>query len=53
FFYFDHDKEKHTLIILDHSRDLVPLPQQPQIRYHTASVTETSDSITEWSSHRR
>ncbi|QED83901.1 type VI secretion system tip protein VgrG [Pseudomonas amygdali] len=53
FFYFDHNQEKHTLIILDHSRDLSPLPQQPSIRYHSASVTETADSITEWRSHRR
>ncbi|RMP52606.1 putative type VI secretion system effector, VgrG family, partial [Pseudomonas syringae pv. atrofaciens] len=53
FFYFDHNQEKHTLIILDHSRDLSPLPQQPTIRYHSASVTETADSITEWRSHRR
>lgn len=53
FFYFDHNQEKHTLTILDHSRDLSPLPQQPTIRYHSASVTETADSITEWRSHRR
>jgi type VI secretion system secreted protein VgrG len=52
FFYFDHKKDGHTLIITDNSRDLSALPQQPQIRYHSASVTETADSITEWSSHR-
>ncbi|MEX5687868.1 type VI secretion system Vgr family protein [Pseudomonas silesiensis] len=52
FFYFDHSKEGHQLIITDHSRNLEPLPQQPQIRYHSASVTETADSITQWSSNR-
>ncbi|MEX5669327.1 phage late control D family protein, partial [Pseudomonas neuropathica] len=31
FFYFDHSKEGHQLIITDHSRNLEPLPQQPQI----------------------
>ncbi|WP_371318062.1 type VI secretion system Vgr family protein [Pseudomonas sp. PDM31] len=52
FFYFDHTKEEHRLIITDHSRNLEPLAGQPQIRYHSASVTETDDSITQWSSHR-
>ncbi|WP_150705258.1 type VI secretion system Vgr family protein, partial [Pseudomonas fluorescens] len=52
FFYFDHTKEGHRLIISDHSRNLVPLAQQPLIRYHSASVTESADSITQWSSQR-
>ena len=52
FFYFDHSKEGHELIITDHSSDLQPLVQQPQIRYHSASVTEIADSITQWSSNR-
>ncbi|WP_414929362.1 contractile injection system protein, VgrG/Pvc8 family, partial [Pseudomonas sp. IT-P74] len=52
FFYFDHSKEEHRLIITDHSRHLEPLARQPRIRYHSASVTETADSITQWSSHR-
>jgi type VI secretion system secreted protein VgrG len=52
FFYFDHSKEEHRLIITDHSRSLEPLARQPRIRYHSASVTETADSITRWSSHR-
>ncbi len=52
FFYFDHTKQGHQLIITDHSRHLEPLAQQPQIRYHSASVTETADSITHWSSYR-
>ena len=52
FFYFDHTKEGHHLIISDHSRTLAPLAEQPQIRYHSASVTETADSITQWSSNR-
>jgi uncharacterized protein involved in type VI secretion and phage assembly len=52
FFYFDHSREGHQLIITDHSRNLEPLPQQPQIRFHSASVTETADAITQWSSNR-
>jgi type VI secretion system secreted protein VgrG len=52
FFYFDHTKQGHQLIITDHSRNLEPLAQQPQIRFHSASVTETADSITQWSSSR-
>jgi type VI secretion system secreted protein VgrG len=52
FFYFDHAKDEHRLIISDHSRNLEPLVHQPQISYHSVAVTETADSITRWSSHR-
>ncbi|WP_191833652.1 type VI secretion system Vgr family protein [Pseudomonas fluorescens] len=52
FFYFDHSKQGHTLIITDASSSLSPLPQQPRIRYHSAAVTETADAITAWSSQR-
>ncbi|MEX6664263.1 type VI secretion system tip protein TssI/VgrG [Pseudomonas sp. W2-17] len=52
FFYFEHTADSHTLIIMDDSSSLTPLPEQPQVRFHTASVTETSDSITQWSSAR-
>lgn len=52
FFYFEHSKDGHSLIITDRSQGLEALPEQPQIRYHSASVTETSDSITQWRSHR-
>jgi type VI secretion system secreted protein VgrG len=52
FFYFEHTADSHTLIIMDDSGSLMPLPEQPQVRFHTASVTETSDSVTEWSSAR-
>ncbi|KPX31669.1 Rhs protein [Pseudomonas ficuserectae] len=52
FFYFEHTADSHTLIIMDDSTVLTPLPEQPQVRFHTASVTETSDSITHWSSAR-
>ena len=52
FFYFEHAADSHTLIIMDDSTVLTPLPEQPQIRFHTASVTESSDSITEWTSAR-
>lgn len=52
FFYFDHSKQGHTLIITDASACLSPLPEQPRIRYHSATVTESADAITAWSSQR-
>ncbi|MGE7990094.1 type VI secretion system tip protein TssI/VgrG [Pseudomonas sp. NPDC089554] len=52
FFYFDHSKDGHRLIITDQSQALEALPEQPQIRYHSAFVTQTSDAITQWRSHR-
>lgn len=52
FFYFDHTKDGHHLIITDQSQSLEALAEQPQIRYHSASVTETDDSITQWHGHR-
>jgi len=53
FYYFEHTAEGHTMIICDDSSTLVPLPEQPQVRFHTASVTETADSITQWSGNRQ
>ena len=53
FYYFEHTAEGHTMIICDDSSMLQPLPEQPQIRFHTASVTETADSITQWSGNRQ
>ncbi|TDV58964.1 type VI secretion system tip protein VgrG [Pseudomonas sp. LP_7_YM] len=53
FYYFEHTAEGHTMIICDDSSTLVALPEQPQIRFHTASVTETADSITQWSGNRQ
>ena len=53
FYYFEHTAEGHTMIICDDSSMLEPLPEQPQIRFHTASVTETADSITQWSGNRQ
>ncbi|MDF5893380.1 type VI secretion system tip protein VgrG [Pseudomonas syringae pv. syringae] len=53
FYYFEHTAEGHTMIICDDSTTLVPLPEQPQIRFHSASVTETADSITDWNGDRR
>ncbi|WP_122587745.1 type VI secretion system tip protein VgrG [Pseudomonas viridiflava] len=52
FFYFEHTADSHTLIVMDDSTVLTPLPEQSQIRFHTASVTENSDSITHWTSAR-
>ncbi|WP_439857537.1 type VI secretion system Vgr family protein [Pseudomonas syringae] len=53
FYYFEHTAEGHTMIICDDSTTLVPLPEQPQIRFHSASVTEIADSITDWNGDRR
>lgn len=53
FFTFQHSQEGHRMIISDDSSVLPQLERQPVIRYHSASVTETADSITAWSSSRR
>ncbi|WP_060476424.1 type VI secretion system Vgr family protein [Pseudomonas monteilii] len=53
FYYFEHTAEGHTMIICDDSSTLVDIPEQPQIRFHSASVTETADSITQWSGNRQ
>ncbi|WP_268796893.1 type VI secretion system Vgr family protein [Pseudomonas huanghezhanensis] len=52
FFYFEHTADSHTLVIMDDSTVFTPLPEQPQVRFHTASVTENADSITHWTSAR-
>ncbi len=52
FYYFEHTADSHLMVITDNSSTLTPLTEQPQIRFHTASVTETSDSITQWSAQR-
>jgi len=52
FYYFEHTADSHTLVIMDDSSVLTPLPEQPQIRFHRAAVTETADSITRWTSAR-
>ncbi|WP_069942595.1 type VI secretion system Vgr family protein [Pseudomonas putida] len=53
FFTFEHSQEGHRMIISDDSSMLPQLERQPLIRFHSASVTETADSITAWSSVRR
>ncbi|MFQ6575988.1 type VI secretion system Vgr family protein [Pseudomonas sp. UM16] len=52
FFYFDHARQGHTLVISDDSSRLIALPEQPQIRYHSTALTESSDAISQWSSQR-
>lgn len=52
FFYFEHTENSHVLVITDHSPSLESLPEQAQIRYHGASLTEPTDTITQWRSHR-
>ncbi|HEN8728663.1 TPA: type VI secretion system tip protein TssI/VgrG [Pseudomonas putida] len=53
FYYFEHTADAHVMIITDDSSTLLPLPEQPQIRFHSASVTETADSITQWHASRQ
>jgi type VI secretion system secreted protein VgrG len=53
FYYFEHTADSHLMIIADDSSTLMPLPEQPQIRFHSASVTETADAITQWSATRQ
>ncbi|WP_275629648.1 type VI secretion system Vgr family protein [Pseudomonas sp. 273] len=53
FYYFEHTNEQHTLVVMDDSTLLKPLPAQPRIRYHSAAVTESADSITGWSGQRQ
>ncbi|WP_419710212.1 type VI secretion system tip protein TssI/VgrG [Pseudomonas sp. NFX224] len=52
FYYFEHTADSHTLIIMDDSTQLPVLPEQPQVRFHTASITESADSITHWNAER-
>lgn len=53
FFFFEHNAKGHRLVVMDRSQQLVSLPEQPQIRYHSASVTETADAITQWRANRQ
>jgi len=53
FFYFEHSADAHTLVICDDSTSLAQIPEQPQIRYHGNSVTETADAITRWCGSRQ
>jgi type VI secretion system secreted protein VgrG len=52
FFYFAHDSTGHRMIISDDSTMLPAIPETPQIRFHSASVTETSDAIIHWRARR-
>jgi len=53
FYYFEHAHGQHSLVVADDSTLLQPLPVQPKIRFHSASVTETADSITHWNASRQ
>jgi type VI secretion system secreted protein VgrG len=52
-FLFEHDANGHLLVITDQSRELTVLPGQAQIRYHSASLTESADAITHWGAERQ
>ncbi len=53
FYYFEHTADAHVMVITDDSSTLLPLPEQPRIRFHSASVTEEADSITQWHASRQ
>ena len=54
-YYFEHtiDPIQHTLVISDDVTRIPALPYQPSIRFHSANVTETDDSITVWQAARK
>ncbi|MBA1241195.1 type VI secretion system Vgr family protein [Pseudomonas japonica] len=51
-FYFEHDPDSHTLVILDDSSRLTALPEQPVIPFDMDSRTSRLDSIIEWNAAR-
>lgn len=53
FYHFEHSAQSHVLVISDTSRLAEQLPEQPHIRFHRNSVTETADAITRWCGHRQ
>lgn len=54
-YYFEHSAvpAQHSLVIVDDATRIPSLPHQPSIRFHSANVTETEDSITEWQAMRK
>jgi len=50
FYYFAHDKGKHTLVLADSDADYQPCPNQPSVNYQqTAGALDSDDGITSWS----
>ncbi|WDY55722.1 type VI secretion system tip protein TssI/VgrG [Pseudomonas sp. PSKL.D1] len=53
FYLFEHSATAHTLVISDYPPFFDPLPEQPNIRFHSNAITETADAITRWSASRQ
>jgi type VI secretion system secreted protein VgrG len=54
FYYFEHEKGKHTLVMADHKGTHQPCPFQSKIDMETASgpgFSRDEDSITHWERH--
>jgi type VI secretion system secreted protein VgrG len=50
FYFFEHEAEKHTLVMADSPSEFKPCPFQPSARYQSgANVGRTEDVVTEWS----
>jgi len=50
FYYFTHDKGKHTMVLADSDAEYQPCPNQASVNYqHAAGALESDDVITSWS----
>ncbi len=52
FYWVEHDEDSHTLVIADSNEAFQPGPQA-SVRFARADVTETEDSIQQWSARKR
>lgn len=52
FYWVEHQADGHTLVIADHNGAFQPGPQA-SVRFARADVTETQDSIQQWSQRKR
>lgn len=48
FYFFEHEENKHTLVLANATDNHNPLPSQPQVRYHGAGMGDREDTITAW-----
>jgi len=49
FYFFEHERDKHTLVLADSPSVHQPCPEQPRVRYtYVTGALEDEDSITHW-----
>jgi type VI secretion system secreted protein VgrG len=53
FFYFEHTKDAHKLIITDSSDAAQAIDGQPQLRYATSETLDDEAVVTSWSAQRQ